>query len=113
MTTMTILLAAILGGETTLSGSLRHEPRLEGGTWILRSADRDYCLHGVPEGFRDGDRVDVRGRVRADRACIHLAGAVFEVISMRKSGLAGTAAVAGPTGCEACGGCVCRCRWER
>jgi hypothetical protein len=112
MLTMTILATLALGNEITLSGELRHEARLEGGTWILRSEGTDWCLHGVPEGFRSGDRVTATGRARPDRVCIHMAGPIFQLSALKRE--PGFAGLRGPRGCETCGSCVCRCRkWNR
>jgi hypothetical protein len=67
------------GASKTLSGVLRHDPKLEGGVWTLKVEGTVYDLHGDLSACSSGDTVEVQGRAYPDRVCYHMVGVVFKV----------------------------------
>lgn len=58
---------------------------LEGGVWVLEGDDgRTYQLAGGDRKIKkDGQRVEVEGKVADDTMTIHMVGPVFDVASYR------------------------------
>jgi cob(I)alamin adenosyltransferase len=58
---------------------------LEGGVWVLEGDDgRTYQLAGGDRKIKkDGQRVEVEGKVDDDAMTIHMVGPVFNVASYR------------------------------
>jgi len=68
----------------TLEGTLKFDPRLEGGVWMIRHEGKTYDLHRMPQGFREGVQVEITGQSLREVCCIHMVGIVFEVRTIRK-----------------------------
>lgn len=79
-----LVLLAAQDDPVTFRGTLRVNPKLEGGVRTLTVNSTTYDLHGMPDVLVDGDVVEVRGTPEPDRVCIHMAGVVFRVASARK-----------------------------
>jgi hypothetical protein len=58
---------------------------LEGGVWVLEGDDGcTYQLAGGDRNIkRDGQRVEIEGRIEEDAMTIHMVGPVFNVASYR------------------------------
>jgi hypothetical protein len=71
------------GTKHTLIGVIQHDPKLEGGVWILDVKGMHYDLHGKLSGCHSGDTVEVEGRTSPEWVCYHMAGTVFKVTRIR------------------------------
>ena len=65
-----------------LTGTIRRSD-LEGGHWTLEAGKETYQLTGKLDGIKDGQRVEVDGKVERDMMGIGMTGPTFDVKSLK------------------------------